>query len=366
MRDEISSQPNFDQTLLSVFDALNDRPIVYHKIYAKIVGSTSGGLAVSQLIYWSRAMNHCEFYKSNAELCEELGMGINEFKAAKKLILQTGIFTTEVRGVPATTYYKINLKVLFDLITKHSPQAPPTSWLKINQLEGTKSTNQLAENQPTITEMTTEITKEDNNNKPKAVGCAMAVSKKLSHVEPKSVVHATAKSKSRPEPKAEPTLEAQEPNGSVVVNCEINDLMKLVVGWAISRVMLETWAKQHGVGYVLQKIELTKFAIGLNRVRKPGAYLNKAIELDWQPPAPYEDEEAQNKPVEQTFPTHEENVAWYDKLVENEKLAVLSEAVCKNPYLEEHLKNVDTSVLDASFSGSTWFKMMMSNVGRAK
>ena len=93
--------------------------------------------------------------------------------------------------------------------------------------------------------------------------------------------------------------------------------------------------------------------------------MNKAIELDWQPPAPHEDEEATNRPAEPTFPAHEENVAWYNAFTDNEKLAVLSEAVRKNPYLEGHLKNANTSVLDASFSGSTWFKMMMSNVGRA-
>jgi hypothetical protein len=93
--------------------------------------------------------------------------------------------------------------------------------------------------------------------------------------------------------------------------------------------------------------------------------LNKAIGLDWLPPAPDECEEVSNKPVEPIFPTHEENVAWYNALAEDEKLAILTEAVRKNPYLEGHLKNANTSVFDTGFSNSTWFKMMMSNVGRA-
>ena len=129
--------------------------------------------------------------------------------------------------------------------------------------------------------------------------------------------------------------------------------------------LFRSWVKRHGVGYVLQKIELTKSAIALNRVRKPGAYLNKAIELDWQPPAPHEEEEVQNKPKEPTFPTHEENVALYNKLADNEKLEALKAATHKNAYLEDYLKNAKVSVLDANFSETTWFKMLMSCLGRA-
>ena len=370
MRDEIKSQTNFDQTLLSVFDALNDRPIVYHRIYSEITGTTSAGLFTSQLVYWSKAVGHREFYKTDADIGKELAMRSKELRNAKRKIEELGIFEITVKGVPAKTYYKLNINRLLQLMMEHQKQlnieneTGQTSLAERDKLDSPKGANLHSRNVQTITEMTSQMTIEDNNNKGKSVGCAMATGKKLSHVEPKLVVR--PERKPQPKPKAKPALETQEPDGAVVVNCEIDDLMKLVVGWTISRVMLETWAKKHGVGYVLEKIELTKSAIGLNRVRKPGAYLNKAIELDWQPPAPHEEEEAQNKPAEPTFPTHEQNVAWYDKLAENEKLSVLSEAVRKNPYLEGHLKNASTSVLDTGFSDSTWFKMMMSNVGRAK
>jgi hypothetical protein len=209
-----------------------------------------------------------------------------------------------------------------------------------------------------IPETTTEITTENNNKESRKV-IKLPNKEPMSHVEPKPAV----KLEPQPEPQAEPTAKAEEPNGSVVVeDVEINELAKLVKTWTISRVMLESWTKKHGVAYVLQKIELTKSA----SPRKPGAYLNKAIALDYQPPAPREDEEGPIKPVETVYPSHEENVGWYNKLAQNEKLAVLKDAVRKNPYLEGHLKNANLSVLDANFSASTWFKMMMSNVGRAK
>jgi len=214
---------------------------------------------------------------------------------------------------------------------------------------------------PSIPETTPEITTENNNRNGHKV-IEMPNKEKRLHVEHQPIVQPEPQSK----PKAEPIQEYKlEPNGSVVVNSEIDDLLRMVKGWAISKVMLETWAKKHGVAYVLKKIELTKSAVALNRVRQPGAYLNKAIELDWQPPAPPEDEETKNKPVGQIYPTPEENVAWYNSLANDEKLEALKVAIYKNAYFEDYLKNAKISVLDVGFSKSTWFKMLMSCLGRA-
>lgn len=210
-----------------------------------------------------------------------------------------------------------------------------------------------------IPETTPEITTKNNNKNPKSVGYSMAIAKKrMSHVEPKPVV----KPEHQSQPKTEPTQQPQlEPNGSVVVDFDLDNLIKMVQGWAISRVLLENWAKKYGIGYVIQKIELTKSA----SPRTPGAYLNKAIELDWLPPAPKEDEDTLTKPSEPTFPTHEENVDWYNLLSVNEKLTVLNEAIRKQGYFEQHLKNAKVSVLDSNFTDNCFFKMMMGLVGRA-
>jgi len=357
MRNEISSQPNFDQTLLNLFEALNDRPIVYHGVYSQIMGTTSAGLVTSQLIYWSKVMGHKQFYKTDAEIFNELKMGSKELRNAKKRIIESGVFELTVKGVPPKTYYQINLKKLIGLINEIQTKYKQTEQINLAQrdkLESPEGANQFSPKGQIITEKThRRSTDENKNNKPKAIGCAVATAKKLSSVEQKPVT----KPKPQPDPKVKLTQQPQlEPDGSVVVG-----LMNVVKGWAVSRVLMESWLKKHGLEYLQQKIELTKSA----NAKNPGAYLNKAVSLDWMPPAPKEDEEASNKPVEPTFPVHEENVAWYDKLAESEKLELLSEAVRKNPYLEEHLKNANISVLDTGFSNSTWFKMMMSNVGRA-
>lgn len=182
-----------------------------------------------------------------------------------------------------------------------------------------------------IPETTTEITTENNNKK------AYKVIKL---------------------PKLKPTQQSQfEPNGSVVV-----DLMNMVRGWAISKVLMESWLKQHGLEYLQQKIELTKSA----NAKNPGAYLNKAINLDWIPPAPKEDEETSNKPSEPIFPTHEENITWYQSLTQEEKQRCFEYALTKNAHYDQILGANGISFLGEDFIGGTWFKMLMSLIGRAK
>ncbi len=345
---EVMTITDVDQTLLNVFNALNDRPVVYHKIYSKIVGSTSGGLVLSQLIYWSKAMNHEEFYKSNAELCEELGMGINEFKAAKKLILQTRIFSTEVRGIPATTYYQINLEVLFNLITKFSTQSSPTSWLKINQLEGSEPTNQLAENQPTITEKKQSLIKD--NNKP--VGCSMASVKSKLRVKPQ----ARFNEKPKPDSKPKETSSDKPVNSTVVVA-----LMEKLKGLAISEALVRNWIKKYGAEYVMEKLDLT-----LSQARNnPAGFLNKAITQDWRAHMPNE-EKKPKQAVEVKYPTDNENLTWYASLSDEEKRKCYEYALTKHAHFGSMLKAEGLDFMSVDFLKSTWFKMMMELIGRAK
>lgn len=187
---------------------------------------------------------------------------------------------------------------------------------------------------PSIPETTTEITTE-NNNKP----CKVI---KLPQLEPK------------PKPIQQPQL---EPDGSVVV-----DLINTVRGWAVSRVLMESWLKKHGLEYLQQKIELTKSA----NAKNPGAYLNKAISLDWMLPAPKEDEEVSNKPSGPIFPTHEENITWYQSLTQEEKQRSFEYALTKNAHYDKILDANGINFLSEDFIGGTWFKMLMSLIGRAR
>lgn len=95
---------------------LSERPVAYQKIYTKVVGSICGGLLLSQIIYWWYIVEEKEFYKKDEEFCKELGMTFGEFRTAKSKIKETQVINTQIKGVPAKTYYKVNTTKLIEAI----------------------------------------------------------------------------------------------------------------------------------------------------------------------------------------------------------------------------------------------------------
>lgn len=202
-----------------------------------------------------------------------------------------------------------------------------------------------------IPENTTEI--KNNNNENKNVI-------KLSNKENDAQMKSKDKIKAQPqsEPKEAPIKTSKiEPDGSVVV-----DLMKMVQGWAISKVLMQSWLKVHGQKYIAEKIQLTR----LSSARNPAAYLNKAITFDWIQPAPKEDEDGKNKPIETVFPTHEENISWYLSLEIEVKKRYFQNAVTKHPYFDKLIKSNGLDFVSNEFVETTWFKMLMELIGRTK
>mgnify|MGYP001076456670 CR=1 FL=1 len=59
-----------------IFEAINEKPIAYHRIYTKITGRVVGGILLSQLVYWAITKNWGEFYKTDKDVADELGVSI--------------------------------------------------------------------------------------------------------------------------------------------------------------------------------------------------------------------------------------------------------------------------------------------------
>lgn len=102
------------KTLLQAF---SEKPVAYMRIYAKITGSVTAGVLLSQIVYWHYAMKEQEFWKTDEDFCSELSMGLYEFKAAKKKIENLCLIKTVRKGIPAKTYYTVNTETLLTLIT---------------------------------------------------------------------------------------------------------------------------------------------------------------------------------------------------------------------------------------------------------
>ena len=81
----------------------------HYPILNRITGKTSAGYLLSQIIHWHTVKKGAEFYKTDKEFCQELEMGPSEFRAAKKLLTDMQAITIVRRGIPSTSYYRVNM-----------------------------------------------------------------------------------------------------------------------------------------------------------------------------------------------------------------------------------------------------------------
>jgi len=148
------NEGGFVSEIISILRATLQKPIAFHRINAKITGSITTGLLLSQLWYWWNAVGNREFFKTDSELMDETCLGKHEFAKAKNELKRLGIIEAKVKGVPAKTFYSINEETYLKLIKLN----PKTSFPKTGKLESPKAGNQFPENGKTNTENTTENT----------------------------------------------------------------------------------------------------------------------------------------------------------------------------------------------------------------
>jgi len=162
---------------------LLDRPIAFHRCFVTLTGSVTAALMLSQALYWQQRAKSDDgwWFKTRDDWTEETGMSRREQEGARKKLRNLGILREDLRGVPATLWYKVDetrlLEVIANLsntvVSDSSPPAPvstkppfqlvqnrPTRRAKTAQLEGRKPPNKLVQIAPTFneTETTTETT----------------------------------------------------------------------------------------------------------------------------------------------------------------------------------------------------------------
>ena len=144
------------QTVKLLLKSLCERPVAYHRIFARITGSVTAGLLLSQIVYWWGAMEEKEFWKTDKDLTEELTMGQKELKNAKAKLKKLGIIRTVLKGVPCRTFYRLEESTLLAQISSMAEKA---------NLDKPKGPNLIGRNGPAITKTNprefAEITKQE-------------------------------------------------------------------------------------------------------------------------------------------------------------------------------------------------------------
>ena len=95
------SNPELLQRLL-------DRPIAFHRCFVRLGIGITGAVMLSQAVYWSNRTGDSEgwFFKTIGEWEEETGLTRREQETARKNL--KGILDSELRGIPARLYFRIN------------------------------------------------------------------------------------------------------------------------------------------------------------------------------------------------------------------------------------------------------------------
>lgn len=106
-----------------ILKRLNQKPIAYYPVYRQITGSTTGGILLSQLMYWFSKKD--KIFKTDSEIMEETYLTKKELENAKKLIKELDFITVSREGLPAKTYYEIDWEKMLTSFHQRGKQENP-------------------------------------------------------------------------------------------------------------------------------------------------------------------------------------------------------------------------------------------------
>ena len=92
-------------------------PIGYRPMFGRIAGCATSGLFLSQLFYWTGRQRDPKgwIYKSYKEWEKETSLSRSEIDRARRDLKKKGLIEDDLRGTPATLYYRLNLTKLAEL-----------------------------------------------------------------------------------------------------------------------------------------------------------------------------------------------------------------------------------------------------------
>lgn len=151
---------------------LLDRPIAYQPSFAQLrVGKVKvgpvGAVLLSQFVYWHNRMDGAWLYKTRDQIAQETGLSRDEQETARKRLVSIGVLEEQLRGVPATMHFKINVDCLESLLLDKTQKprqlgaTPPTGRTRRSASVGGNAPNQMVGTPPTSR---VEPTQQDGGN----------------------------------------------------------------------------------------------------------------------------------------------------------------------------------------------------------
>ncbi len=145
--------------LISLIDAMNDKPIAFNRHYVGLGCGINGALMLSQMVYWSKRTKDKNgyFYKTQDEWEEETGLTRWEQGTARKKLRELGFVSEHKHGVPCKVHFRVEHDVLYQALIQYAEKRQ-SSMLESHKLECGNPTDKAEVKPLTNTENTTEIT----------------------------------------------------------------------------------------------------------------------------------------------------------------------------------------------------------------
>jgi hypothetical protein len=291
-------------------EALLTQPIAFNRIYAEIAESAGGGVFLSQLKYWSGKCNEDGenpdrwIYKTADEWNDETMLSRRELDSVRKVLREKGVIEEKLAGIPAKLHYRIDQTGFFRWVRI----ASKTYWEKIeerraNKFGGKRQTGELAApnrqtehtDQPNLfggkrqttnsAETSSEITSENTKTKTRAREERLPAKRHVRHGTPReessSLFSCLDEEGKGEEPQTvivpQVTSDPNEHDSPKDVADKLTETYELNDSQGAQ---IEGYIAAKGLGYVLEKVELTDMEPREN----VGRYLMAALRGDWKPP----------------------------------------------------------------------------------
>jgi hypothetical protein len=100
-----------------ILEAYSERPVAFIPVLARISGTASAGLFMSQMLYWCGKGYNAEWvYKTINEMEQETCLSRSEQERAITKWIMLGVLDKEVRGIPPKRHFRIKIPTLEKLL----------------------------------------------------------------------------------------------------------------------------------------------------------------------------------------------------------------------------------------------------------
>ncbi|HRI60647.1 MAG TPA: hypothetical protein PK228_13010 [Saprospiraceae bacterium] len=115
---------------ISVLSELLERPVAYHAVLAKALGSVPAAVILSQGVYWAKkapAEKQGWFWVTAEEWYNQTGVSEESQLTARKILKQAGFWEEKLIGLPAKMHYKIDFESLVAVISGYLKTGKPVT-----------------------------------------------------------------------------------------------------------------------------------------------------------------------------------------------------------------------------------------------